>query len=251
MIQDVSIKYRVCQQRHCHNNHTHKLKSIKTSRSLTHGTQLTSYIIATMMSNRRYQTILLLLLLLHAITVHSFSNDAAAIITGAMTMNSKLLAWQAAVVVRRSLLYRSTHHHHHHHRRHHGRGGVSLYCGQGRQHQHHPTQRPFSIINKEEKEEDGTAEAEAAAAATHWFTYALPEGYCVGVVLSADIEIASNNIRNAASASNNDNHTIPPPSSVLSIKEILHPQEYQWGITNHLSSPVSRRSYYLGRVALR
>lgn len=118
MIQDVSIKYRVCQQRHCHNNHTHKLKSIKTSRSLTHGTQLTSYIIATMMSNRRYQTILLLLLLLHAITVHSFSNDAAAIITGAMTMNSKLLAWQAAVVVRRSLLYRSTHHH----RRHHGRG---------------------------------------------------------------------------------------------------------------------------------
>eukprot|EP00984_Skeletonema_dohrnii_P001338 scaffold418_cov92-Skeletonema_dohrnii-CCMP3373.AAC.1 len=67
--------------------------------------------------------------------------------------------------------------------------------------------------------------------AKQWFTYSLPEGYCVGVL----------------SSNNSNNDSINESSS---IEQLLHPEEYKWGMTN-LSAASSRTSYYLGRIALR
>eukprot|EP00577_Skeletonema_sp_RCC1716_P015050 CAMPEP_0113397516 /NCGR_PEP_ID=MMETSP0013_2-20120614/14429_1 /TAXON_ID=2843 ORGANISM="Skeletonema costatum, Strain 1716" /NCGR_SAMPLE_ID=MMETSP0013_2 /ASSEMBLY_ACC=CAM_ASM_000158 /LENGTH=443 /DNA_ID=CAMNT_0000282119 /DNA_START=194 /DNA_END=1526 /DNA_ORIENTATION=- /assembly_acc=CAM_ASM_000158 len=66
--------------------------------------------------------------------------------------------------------------------------------------------------------------------AKQWFTYSLPEGYCVGVLSSHN-----NNINEASSSIE---------------QRLLHPEEYKWGMTN-LSAASSRTSYYLGRIALR
>eukprot|EP00985_Skeletonema_marinoi_P009949 scaffold4680_cov164-Skeletonema_marinoi.AAC.24 len=65
--------------------------------------------------------------------------------------------------------------------------------------------------------------------AKQWFTYSLPEGYCVGVLSSHN-----NNINESSSIE----------------QRLLHPEEYKWGMTN-LSAASSRTSYYLGRIALR
>eukprot|EP00986_Skeletonema_menzelii_P009537 scaffold4365_cov147-Skeletonema_menzelii.AAC.5 len=75
--------------------------------------------------------------------------------------------------------------------------------------------------------------------ATHWFTYSLPEGCCVGVLDSASI------IPNE-----NKEALLLSSSSATAIKELLHPEEYKWGQTN-MSNASSRTSYYLGRVAVR
>jgi hypothetical protein len=67
--------------------------------------------------------------------------------------------------------------------------------------------------------------------ARHWFTQLLPEGWCVGVRSGHD-------------------SCINDEESTLSSADLLHPDEYRWGL-DHIASDASRASYYLGRMALR
>ena len=78
--------------------------------------------------------------------------------------------------------------------------------------------------------------------AQHWFTYSLPEGYCVGVITS------SSTIAQSEATNTKDDDTTEIIQS--SEGQLLHPEEYKWGVTN-LSGESSRTCYYLGRVALR
>ena len=65
--------------------------------------------------------------------------------------------------------------------------------------------------------------------AHHWFTQLLPEGWCVGV---------------------RTGHAADEKEGALSFTDLLHPDEYRWGL-DHIASDASRTSYYLGRMALR
>ena len=65
--------------------------------------------------------------------------------------------------------------------------------------------------------------------ARHWFTQLLPEGWCVGV---------------------RTGHAADEKELALSSTDLLHPEEYRWGL-DHIASDASRTSYYLGRMALR
>ena len=78
------------------------------------------------------------------------------------------------------------------------------------------------------------------ATATQWFTYSLPEGYCVGVLDSASLVPNDESLSSSSAAA----------EETICIEELLHPEEYKWGQTN-MSNISSRTSYYLGRVALR
>ena len=72
--------------------------------------------------------------------------------------------------------------------------------------------------------------------ARHWFTQLLPEGWCVGV--------------RAGHATASVVSGINEEELALSSTDLLHPDEYRWGL-DHIASDASRTSYYLGRMALR
>ncbi len=113
------------------------------------------------------------------------------------------------------------------------------------------------IQNDDEKEELTTSAAAAAAAAQQWLTYSLPEGYCVGVALlqqqQQEQEQPTPEEHQQTSAEQHqqlEQQQQEQSSSPLPHGELLHSEEYNWGLTNMISS-TSRTSYYLGRIALR
>ena len=81
--------------------------------------------------------------------------------------------------------------------------------------------------------------------AHHWFTELLPEGWCVGVIGGHGPSSSGMMIDDAETTTTPHVTTSPTINHLL-----LHPDEHRWGI-DHITSDTSRKSYYLGRMALR
>ena len=90
--------------------------------------------------------------------------------------------------------------------------------------------------------------------AHHWFTELLPEGWCVGVIgghgpSSSGTMMMMDDAETTTSATTTT--TTPRVTTSPTINHLLlHPDEHRWGI-DHITSDTSRKSYYLGRMALR
>ena len=100
---------------------------------------------------------------------------------------------------------------------------------------------PKTASHTQSNDEGQLTDSNNGGKATQWFTYSLPEGYCVGVLDSASL--TPNDNKESLSSSSAAEET-------MCIEELLHTDEYKWGQTN-MSNISSRTSYYLGRVALR
>ena len=97
--------------------------------------------------------------------------------------------------------------------------------------------------------------------AHHWFTELLPEGWCVGVIgghgpsssgmMMMMIDDAETTTTTTTTTATTTTTTTPHETTSPTINHLLlHPDEHRWGI-DHITSDTSRKSYYLGRMALR
>ena len=90
--------------------------------------------------------------------------------------------------------------------------------------------------------------------AHHWFTELLPEGWCVGVIgghgpSSSGTMMMMDDAETTTTTTTTT--TTPRVTTSPTINHLLlHPDEHRWGI-DHITSDTSRKSYYLGRMALR